>query len=209
MPRSKSSPWFPLRGERVELHLFSADAAERQLDYYLRNRRHLEPWEPPRPPGFFSVEYWRWRLEHNQELYEADQGLRLQLVLASDPEGDVLGQIGFNQVVRGALQQCALGYSLDERHVGQGYMTEGLKLALPFVFQRLAFHRVTASYLPHNQRSAALLARLGFVIEGRAAKYLYVQGAWRDHVITALINHDLEHPGLNPPVPCAGESSLR
>jgi [ribosomal protein S5]-alanine N-acetyltransferase len=31
-----------------------------------------------------------------------------------------------------------------------------------------------------------LLARLGFVVEGVAKEYLFIDGAWRDHVLTAL-----------------------
>jgi ribosomal-protein-alanine N-acetyltransferase len=48
-----------------------------------------------------------------------------------------------------------------------------------------------ANYLPTNERSARLLRRLGFVIEGSARDYLFVGGQFRDHVLTALTNHEL------------------
>ena len=50
----------------------------------------------------------------------------------------------------------------------------------------LRLHRVQANHLPENQRSARLLQRLGFRVEGLAREYLYINGAWRDHVLTAL-----------------------
>lgn len=50
-----------------------------------------------------------------------------------------------------------------------------------------------ANYLPENARSAALLEGLDFVREGYAREgyakdHLFIGGAWRDHVLTALAN---------------------
>jgi ribosomal-protein-alanine N-acetyltransferase len=45
-----------------------------------------------------------------------------------------------------------------------------------------------ANYRPENLRSARLLARLGFIQEGYARDYLFIDGAWRDHVLTARLN---------------------
>jgi len=42
--------------------------------------------------------------------------------------------------------------------------------------------------VPHNARSGRLLERLGFVNEGLAKDYLFIDGAWRDHVLTARLN---------------------
>jgi ribosomal-protein-alanine N-acetyltransferase len=49
-------------------------------------------------------------------------------------------------------------------------------------------HRITASYLPHNQRSGKLLKRLGFVVEGYAYDYIMINGKWEDHILTSLVN---------------------
>lgn len=51
-------------------------------------------------------------------------------------------------------------------------------------------HRIMANYMPHNQRSGALLARLGFEREGYAKDYLLIDGKWQDHVLTALTNKE-------------------
>ena len=45
-----------------------------------------------------------------------------------------------------------------------------------------------------NERSGSLLRRLGFAVEGYARDLLYLRGAWRDHVMTALLN-----PRWKPP----------
>ena len=47
---------------------------------------------------------------------------------------------------------------------------------IAFAFGTLKLHRVQANYQPENERSAALLKRLGFQIEGHARDYLFLNG---------------------------------
>jgi ribosomal-protein-alanine N-acetyltransferase len=96
----------------------------------------------------------------------------------------------FTNVIRGIFHACFLGYKLDERSQGQGYMTEALTGAIDYMFAEQRLHRIQANYMPHNQRSAAVLRRLGFTVEGTARKYLFIGGEWRDHVLTSLTNPD-------------------
>ena len=82
------------------------------------------------------------------------------------------------------------GRALAERAQGNGYMHEALQATNAYVFKELNMHRVMANFMPHNTRSNAVLRRLGFTIEGYARDYLFVNGAWRDHVLTSLTNPD-------------------
>jgi ribosomal-protein-alanine N-acetyltransferase len=70
-------------------------------------------------------------------------------------------------------------------------MTEAVNGALAFAFGTWNLHRVAAGYMPRNSRSAAVLRRCGFQIEGHASAYLMINGRWEDHVLTAIINKDL------------------
>jgi ribosomal-protein-alanine N-acetyltransferase len=81
-----------------------------------------------------------------------------------------------------------LGYAIDAQRQGQGLMHEALIAAIVHAFDVLRLHRIQANYVPDNVRSGRLLQRLGFRKEGLAANYLYINGAWRDHVLTALLN---------------------
>jgi ribosomal-protein-alanine N-acetyltransferase len=56
------------------------------------------------------------------------------------------------------------------------------------MFNQLQLHRVMATYMTANQRSAALLKRLGFEKEGYAKSYMNISGTWEDHILTALVN---------------------
>src|SRR3546814_9602763 len=81
-----------------------------------------------------------------------------------------------------------MGYQIDAECEGRGLMTEALRLAIDFMFARFGLHRIMANYIPDNHRSGRVLERLGFEKEGYARNYLFIDGAWRDHVLTALIN---------------------
>jgi hypothetical protein len=52
----------------------------------------------------------------------------------------------------------------------------------------LKLHRIMANYMPSNHRSAAVLRRCGFSVEGLARDYLRIHGEWHDHVLTSRIN---------------------
>ncbi|MEM7328779.1 MAG: ribosomal protein S5-alanine N-acetyltransferase [Pseudomonadota bacterium] len=154
--------------------------------YYLDNAAHLDPWEPARSDVFHSEDSWRSRLEAVAEDHRS--GRALKLIIRDRDGGDVLGVCNYSNIVRGSFQACHLGYSLAAAAQGQGIMYEALEASLHHVFTRLNLHRVMANYLPENDRSGRLLARLGFEKEGFAKNYLHINGAWRDHILTAKIN---------------------
>lgn len=176
-----------IQTERLRLCLPEPSGAPAVLAYFVDNRAHLEPWEPVRPSDFYTLAFWERRLAESRAEAEAGQSLRFFLRLRGGAEEPVVGSANFTNIVRGAFRACYLGYGLDRRHEGQGLMSEALRAAIPEVFLRLDLHRVMANYQPDNERSGRLLARLGFEREGYAKDYLMIDGAWRDHVLTALV----------------------
>jgi ribosomal-protein-alanine N-acetyltransferase len=148
---------------------------------------HLDRWSPPPADGYFRAEFWRERLGLAIDEYRTDRAARFVLQPAGAPvDGPVLGTCNYTNIVRGAFHACHLGYQIDREYEGQGLMAEALRATNDFVFRKLLMHRIMANFRPENARSGALLARLGFVEEGRAKDYLFIDGAWRDHVLTAL-----------------------
>lgn len=166
------------------------DDAHLVLDYYRRNQAHLEPWEPARPQGFYTESFWRERLRRNHGDLANDRAARFFLRLRDD-EGepdDVVGSCNLTEIVRGPFQCTTLGFGLCQRQEGKGLMFEALEAAIAWAWETLAVHRIQANHQPHNERSGRLLARLGFVVEGRAKDYLHIDGKWRDHVLTSKTN---------------------
>lgn len=176
---------------RLVVRATDIDDAERICAYYERNREHLAPWEPPSPAGFYHPDKWRERLAMYDRERIAGISLRTILLRADDPGGQVLGIANLNQIVRGPFMCATLGYSVDELHEGQGYMREALSALIVYAFGPLGLHRIQANYLPVNERSGMLLRQLGFVVEGYARDYLFIAGAFRDHILTSLTNRDL------------------
>ena len=180
---------------RLTLTLPGPEAAPRIVAYRRENWDYHRPWSPPRGQDDLSVAVWRRRLDGWAEEEREGFALRLMLFPRGDLGGNVLGTANFTQIVRGAFQACYLGYELDQRCEGRGLMREALEAAIRHMFERVGLHRIMANHIPYNQRSAGLLKRLGFHPEGYARDYLYIDGAWRDHVLTALANPNAPPPG--------------
>ena len=195
--RPATAPVAPLtriETPRLTLTLAPPEAAPRVVAYQRENWDHVARWSGPRGSDELSVANWRRRLEQFAAEERAGSALRLMLFPERNLAGPVLGIVNFTQIFRGPFQACYLGYALDYRLEGRGLMREALEAAIRHMFDLLKLHRIMANYMPANERSAALARRLGFLPEGIARDYLYIDGAWRDHVLTALTNSALIKP---------------
>ncbi len=163
--------------DRLIVRELTARRAGRVADFLRRNRRFHTPWEPTRLPAFFTVGFQRRILRLS---YRDHRNVLLFLFLRNEPDR-VIGSVTLSNIVRGSFLSCFLGYRLDESCIGQGLMREALVPSLRYTFDHLGLHRVEANVMPENDRSVRLLQRLGFRNEGRAQRYLNIQGRWKDH----------------------------
>ncbi|MGB3201316.1 MAG: GNAT family N-acetyltransferase [Nodosilinea sp.] len=178
-----------LKSQRLLLRLGTTEDIPAIVQYYQLNRVHLEPFEPQRPTNFYTHDFWQSVLAARESEFRSGLAVKLLIFLQADPNQPI-GTINLNTIVRGALYGATLGYSLSAQHQGQGYMTEAGQRLIAYAFEELNLHRMMANYMPHNHRSANVLKRLGFQIEGIARDYLFINGQWQDHVLTSLINPD-------------------
>ena len=176
-----------LSTQRLQLVHMEPGHARQLADFFNRNERHLAPWDPPRPPGVMQTEFWVSEGERAVVEFEEGAVVRWLMFLRDDPQW-VVGRVNITQIVRGPFHSCMLGYAIDASHEGLGLMGEALEAAIGHVFTVLRLHRIQANYVPNNERSGRLLQRLGFEREGLARDYLYIDGAWRDHILTARLN---------------------
>lgn len=157
------------------------------------SREHLTPWEPTWSRDELSRTAFRRRLR----IYQSDlaEDLGYAFFIFQDGEDSLLGGITLSNVRRGVTQAATVGYWVGQPVAGRGIMSEALRVLVTFAFDELHLHRLEASCLPHNMASRRVLERNGFQSEGLARRYLKIDGAWRDHLLFALIEDEVPREG--------------
>ena len=82
-------------------------------------------------------------------------------------DGHFAGEINLSIVQRGPFQSSYVGYWIDEKQAGQGYMPEALVLLCRTAFEDLHLHRVQISIIPRNTASRRVVEKLGDPRRGR------------------------------------------
>ncbi len=170
------------------------DDCEEQLRLRRRNRDHTGPWDPTRDESFYSVAGQRLELELDQRAWAAGSAFAFA-VLATDEDDRLIGRVALANVVRGPWQNATLGYWIDRDAVGRGHASRAVRLALLYAFEHVGLHRVQPAIIPRNTASRRVAASVGFRHEGRALRYLKINGVWEDHDIYALTREDWEAMG--------------
>ena len=109
--------------------------------------------------------------------------------------GDFAGEINLTAVQRGPFQSAYVGYWIDEKHAGNGYMPESLVVLAKFAFEELHLHRIQISIIPRNAASRRVVEKLGIREEGIALRYLEINGVWEDHVRYGFTAEEWEERG--------------
>ncbi len=176
-----------LRTSRLILRLAMQEDIPAILRYLSESQEFLAPFEPIQPTGFQTKQYWRDQVARSFQQFQSGQSLRLFLFEKTSPK-TIIGTANFTNFVYYPFYCCHLGYGLTRDCQGQGLMQEALEESIRYVFAQMQCHRIQANYMPRNQRSANVLERLGFRIEGEAKDYLLINGMWEDHILTSLTN---------------------
>ncbi|MEA2825523.1 MAG: [ribosomal protein S5]-alanine N-acetyltransferase [Alphaproteobacteria bacterium] len=152
------------------------------------SREFLAPWEPTWALDELSREAFRRRLRRYQR--EIRDDVAYPFLLFRRPGDFLMGGCTLSNVRRGVTQSAAVGYWVGSRYARHGHMFAALNAMLPFVFGVLGLHRLEAACIPENEASRSLLLKIGFREEGKARRYLQINGEWRDHILFALLEDD-------------------
>lgn len=178
-----------LHTARLDLRATDVAMAAAVAAYLARNLEAHARWNPPMPEAFLTVEGQQQRLE--AAVRAEAEGTQIGWWLFLRDVGTLVGHVRLSQIARGPFHSAMLGYAIDHAHERRGLMHEALEAVLADAFgPRVGLHRVQANARPDNERSLALLEKLGFEREGLSRQYLFIDGAWRDHVLTARIAPD-------------------
>ncbi|MGV6813972.1 MAG: GNAT family N-acetyltransferase [Phycisphaerales bacterium] len=175
-------------GERVALRFPVEEDPDEFLVLRQASREHLEKWEPIPPSDVepFGVGCFDREIEN----HNTDREQRWLII--ENATGKIVGRITPGNIERGPFKNGRFGYWLGSRFEGKGYMSEALSLAVGHAFASrddggLGLHRVCANIMPSNERSRAVLLRVGFVKEGYSEKYLQIRGVYADHERWAMV----------------------
>jgi ribosomal-protein-alanine N-acetyltransferase len=157
------------------------------------SREFLAPWEPIWPDDDLTRAAFRRRLRRQSDEMARDESFSFLIFEATTD--DLLGGLTLGGIRRGVAQSGTLGYWMGEPHAGKGRMTRAVAAAVRFGFSTLRLHRIEAACLPENTASQTLLERNGFHREGLARSYLKINGAWRDHLLYALVEPEATRLG--------------
>ena len=179
---------------RVGLRPLRVRDATAWTDCRVRNEAWLSPWEG-RPEAQPDA---TWAERHSGAVFaamlriarkDARAGRSLPMVVTYD--GRLAGQITASGVVRGAFDSTAVGYWVDGELAGRGVLPTALAMLVDHLFGSVGLHRVEANIRPENAASKRVVEKLGFREEALHLRYLFIDGAWRDHLSYAITREDV------------------
>lgn len=189
----QSFPRFPaslsIRGDGVLLRVPEMRDHAEWSELRHESQAFLKPWEPSWPTDDLTRAAFRRRLRRYAREMSGDTAYPFFIYRLED--GVLTGGCTLSNISRGVQQYGTLGYWSGKRFTGQGLMTAAVRTLLPYAFDELGLHRVQAACLPENEASKAVLRKTGFEEEGIARGYLRINGAWRDHLLFAVLASDV------------------
>lgn len=167
-----------LSGKNISIKVLTPDDASSMVEYYIRNRQYLKPFEPSREENFYTFEAQKQILMENYKQFLNGDGVNFGIYSANN----LVGKIQVSNITYGVFKNAIVGYSMDEKYQGRGWMKEALSLVLDYGFNEMELHRIEASTLVDNIKSQSVLLGCGFEKLGLNKEYLYINGVWRDHI---------------------------
>src|SRR6202008_756914 len=152
------------------------------------SRAFLTQWDPTWAPDELTKSGYRRRIHRYTREIHSD--IAYPFFIFRKDDNALLGGCTLSNVRRGVTQSASLGYLIGAKFARQGIMHTAVLAPGPFVFQPLGLHRLEAACIPGNEPSRGLLLKCGFKEEGRARRYLQINGKWQDHILFALLEDD-------------------
>ena len=108
-----------------------------------------------------------------------------ELAIESLAEECLVGSIGTHQSDRLA-GTFGYGLGIGRPHQRRGYASEAIVLLLRYMFGERRYQKCNVAVLDYNTASLELHAKLGFVVEGRRRRAVFMGGRHHDEVLLGL-----------------------
>ena len=143
------------------------------------------PWEPHQ-----SIQETYEYLERVMERYRQSRPGPWAIVHRRDAK--MIGTCSFSKWER-EDNRAEIGYVLNPRYWGQGYMSEAVRAIVAFGFRELGLNRIQARCDVPNVGSARVMEKAGMTFEGVLRQLLLVKGSYRDLKIYSILRSEWEH----------------
>ena len=167
-----------LKSNKLLIRNLNLEDNKELLDYYVRNKKHFEKYEPKRDIQFYTEEVQKNILIDSYRQFMNGASIDFGIFI----DDKLIGKIKLSNIVYGIFKNGILGYSIDENYQGKGLMKEAVKMVLQYAFNEVELHRIEASALVDNERSKGVLLECGFKELGINKQYLFINGKWQDHI---------------------------
>jgi [ribosomal protein S5]-alanine N-acetyltransferase len=138
-------------------------------------------------PPHRSMAETRMMIEGVAASYLAREGIRWGI--ARKPDDRLVGSCGLWRIVRRHFR-AEIGYELSRSAWGQGIMAETIEAIARFGFVSMGLHSIEAQVDPENARSARLLEKARFKLEGRQRENFYYNGRFTDTLLYGRLCQD-------------------
>ena len=154
----------PFESERLTLRSYRPGDGKWYYAMSLKNREHLRRYEADNVAANIASEEAAEQLM--VELEAAWKAGSCFFIGAFDKKtGEFVAQI-YVGPVDWSLPEFEIGYFADIDHEGQGFVTEGVKVVLAILFEKMNAHRVRLGCNETNVRSIRVAERCGMTREG-------------------------------------------
>lgn len=127
-----------------------------------------------------------------KDLVEEQKSDELFFLIRTLHEDHKIGLIGLDGI-RWVHGDAWVGIGLGERDSwGKGYGTDAMLVLQRYAFEELNLHRLSLSVFDYNQRAIRSYEKAGFVVEGRARKYLNREGQRYDMIFMGILREEWE-----------------
>jgi ribosomal-protein-alanine N-acetyltransferase len=123
-----------------------------------------------------------------EESYQKESGINWGIV--EKHSNIFVGYFGFFRLIP---EHCRaeIGYALNAKYWGKGYMNETIKKMVRFGFKIMKLHSIEANVNPKNEKSKNVLEKIGFKKEAYFRENYLFNDRFLDSVIYSLLEKDL------------------
>lgn len=188
------------------LRVLEQSDAEELYSLIEHDREYLAEWLPWAPGQ--TLDGTRAFIAHTRKQLGGNDGFQCAIMDA----GRIIGIVGYHRV-DWANRGTSIGYWLAAREQGRGTMALSVRTLIDWAFDGWALNRVEIRAAVGNERSRAVLRRLGLREEGVLLGVERIGGRYLDHVVYAVLASEWGRttavPSNTPARRSASASSVR